>query len=422
MFPLVTMDLADPWGDAVPAGELVTLRVVVTRGIDAAGAVELPAGGVTCRRAGVEVTTDLFTEAVTLRPGDAVALAVGVRFPAPGDYDLADFGLQVNPVGGADRDRDVVPLPARPVRVTPSLARSVAVEVARVCGYDGAVKVAVTVRNTSAADLTDFELTVGPADAVRAGPVRRGRGRLAAGAVDQFDLVVATHAVEFDITATAGGAGFGGRLVRPVPAADGPADGPRAYSFLEPRALTTDRVTLTPEGGGPGVGAGTGVFPVRGGKSKYVLTIDPSHPQASAVRVYTAAGQVEVERRSEAGRTWSFLLTVVDSPTLTQLVRLDYDVQVPAGPLRGELYLSVRPLNIKLWTLAATAGLALTIKGVTAVGPALLQADPSAEGLAEYVTGLFDRRPFDFVQAVSIPAFRAVLWAADRVQRPFVEG
>ena len=420
MNDFLALDVDELW-DRVPVGEVVPLRFGVALAADAPFAVTIPAGGV--RHPTAHLSTDLLLRDVTLSPGDTACVTVGARFDAPGPQDLRDFEVQVNPVGRPPSERGLVHFPAHPFRAVPSLAAALDFEVTRVCAYGDAVKVEAVVTNVSAVALTEVELRFGPAVAVRAGPLVRREPRLPAGGSLSFDLVVAGGEVALAAAATVAGERVESRRVRAVPgeaAADAAAPG--KFGFLEPRALTTDRVTLTPEGGGAELSLIGGVFPVSGGKSRYVVTVHPSHPQASSVRLYAAAGQVEVEAHAKSGRQWPFLVTVVENPMFTQLVRLDYDVQVPGAPLRGEFYLSIRPTGVRLWAFAATAGFALTLKGAAAVGPLLLRGDGGLEYVFENLPELLQRRWLDGVQALSIPIIWAGLWAADRVWRPLQEG
>ena len=223
--------------------------------------------------------------------------------------------------------------------------------------------------------------------------------------------------VEFAAAATVASERVESRQVRRVPGEQaGESAAPAQFGFLEPRALTTDRVTLALEGG-PELTLTGGIFPVSGGKSRCVVSVRPSHPQASGVRLYAGAGQVEAHAKS--GRQWPFLVTVVENPMFTQLVRLDYDVQVPGAPLRGEFYLSIRPTGLRRWGFSATAGLAITLKGAAAVGPLLLRGDGGADFVLE---NLYELRWLDAGQALSIPIIWAGLWLADRFWRPLQEG
>ncbi len=419
MSPLVTIELLDNW-DHVPVGELILLRFVVSRPSDSIAPIEIPAGGVTHPTA--LLNTDLLLQDLTLFPGDTTSITVGVRYEACGIADLSAFSLLLRTTGEVVR-RHSVPLPPHPFRVVPSLDQAVGVQVTRICKYDNAEKVEVVVVNQSSSDMTDVELTIGPPDSVRAGPLRRREPRLRSKQEIRFDLVVACETIEFTLAATIDGERVESKRSLAMPSREqNHADTPAAFVFLEPRALTTDRVTLVPEGTSAEVTGTGGVFPVRGGKSRYVLTVFPSHPQATSVRLYSAAGQVEVEPITKPGHQWSFLITIVENPMLTQLVRLDYDVQVSGTPLRGELYLSVRPTNWKLWGFAATGGLALTAKGVAGLGPALLRYDGGLDGLVEHMGNLVELRWFDWLQAGSILVIRGGLWVADRVWRPLQEG
>ena len=419
MSPLVTIELLDNW-DRVPVGELISLRFVVSRPSDSVAPIEIPAGGVTHPTA--LLNTDLLLQDLTLFPGDTTSITVGVRFEACGIADLSAFSLLLRTTGEVVK-RPSVPLPAHPFRVVPSLDRAVGVQVTRICKYDNAEKVEVVVLNQSSSDMTNVELTIGPPDSVRAGPLRRREPRLRPKQEIRFDLVVACETIEFTLAATIDGERVECKRSLAMPSREHHhADTPTAFVFLEPRALTTDRITLVPEGTSAEVTGTAGVFPVRGGKSRYVLTVYPSHPQATSVRLYSAAGQVEVEPITKPGHQWSFLITIVENPMLTQLVRLDYDVQVSGTPLRGELYLSVRPTNWKLWGFAATGGLALTAKGVAGLGPALLRYDGGVDGLVEHMGNLVELRWFDWLQVGSILVIRGGLWVADRVWRPLQEG
>lgn len=414
--PLVRIEHVAP-PDRVPAGQSVWVRLVVTCTADTTDAIVLPAGGVRSRTA--VVNTDLFTQDVRLNPGEATTLSVGVRFDAPRAADLSELSLQANPERG---ENEIFRLPPHPFRVVPSLDR-LRVAVERVCGYDDAVKVEVVVTNKSADPFTDVELVIHPADAVRAGPLRRRLLSLAPDQSDRFELVLTQPTVELALAATVGGERAEDRRRFDVPTEGESRAEARPFTFLEPRMLTTDRVGLFAEGKSTPLVPAGGVVAIHGGKTRYRLVIEPSHPQAGRVRVYPVPGSVEVEEAARSGREWPFVLTVVDNPTLTQLVRLDYDVQVQGTPLRGEIYLSIRPTTAKAWTLAATAGAALTLKGSAALFGAMAKSDG---GLEELIGGdwheLFSRRPGEWAQLLSIPVIRGGLWLIDRMWRPFQEG
>ena len=422
MSPPVTIQLLDP-PEVVAAGETVPLRFSITCAPDQSVAVVLPASGV--RHPSAELDADLMTDDVTLQPGDTASLTVGVRLAVPGDADWSQFRIQVNPITGQDQDRALVSLPPRSFRVTPSLDRSLELRLTRVCTYGDAAKVEVIARNGSAADLTNLELETGPASAIRMGPLKKCVPLLRPGDEVKFDLVVAGPEVEFTVGALIGGVRLEGVRRRVVPSHETRPDAPKAFVFLEPRALTTDRVVLTAEQGGAERQSANGVYPVRGGKSRYRLTIYPTDPRAISVRLYTAAGRVEVEDHpADVGRAWPFTITVVDSPLLTQLVRLDYDVELPGQTLRGELFLSIRPTAGKLWTIAATAGLTMTIRGLTNAGPILSSffGDGEFESALERIPELLEKKWFELFQLLSIFVFRAALWLIDAIWRPIEEG
>ena len=90
--------------------------------------------------------------------------------------------------------------------------------------------------------------------------------------------------------------------------------------------------------------------------------------------------------------------------------------------MHNRLYLSIRPTGLRRWGFAATAGVALTLKGAAAVGPVLLRGDGGADFVLENLPELFERGWLDAAQALSIPIIWAGLWLADRFWRPLQEG
>jgi hypothetical protein len=410
----VLIEVPDSW-DRVPAGEFVPLRLVVRRPADQSGPVIIP--HIRSRdEQRVAMNTDLFQDDVELKPGESCALTVGVRFNTAGPANLNDFFLQVNPVlARSESERQLVPLPSRPVLVFPSLARQVDVKLVRICGYDQGVKLELTVKHIGHTSWEDFEISVGPADTIRAGLTCHQRPtfqRSRDGKIT-FDIVTSGQAVDVTLAGTADGERIEDRRSLPVPTADaGPIEW-RPFNFLEPRSLTTDRITVHRADGGPELSTEKGVVDVRGGKQQYSVTIYPSHPQAEDVDLAGAPGQAEVAERKSHGGAWSFLLTIVDDPWWTHLVRLYYDVQTPGkGVLRGELYLLIHPSNAKLWAIAGTAGAAMTIQGVTALIPAVFRLEGTL-GLLDLLQSQWG----NWLMALSIPLFRAGLWVLDRFIR-----
>ena len=422
MSPPVTIELLEA-PEVVAAGEDVWLRFAVTCEPGQSVSVVLPAEGV--RHPQAKIDTDFMTDEVRLKPGDRASLSVGVHLAEPGNGDWSAFRVQVNPLTGNDADRAFVNLPKRPFRITPSLDRCLQLSLARVCTYGDAAKVEVVARNGCADDLTDLELEVGPPESVRMGPLKKCVAVLRPGDEVKFDLVVSAPSVAFAVNALVNGSRLQGMRCHMVPSHEARLDAPAAFRFLEPRALTTDRVTLAREKNGEELTPRNGLHPIRGGKSHYVLTIYPTRPEAIGVRLYKAPGRVEVESHPPTGRAWSFTITIVENPMLTQLVRLDYDVELPNDKaLRGEIYLSIRPTWTKLWGVAATLGITLTAKGFYELASAgtLLRLDDGIGAAAEHLPELLAQRGTKLLPLLSVPGFWLLLYAADRVWRPIEEG
>lgn len=415
----VLIEVPGTW-DRVPAGEFVPLRLVVHRPADQLGPVIIPYIRFRDEQR-VAMNTDLFQSDVELQPGESCSLTVGVRFNTPGPANLSDFLLQVNPVlARSDSERQLVPLPGRPVLVIPSLARQVTVQPpVRICGYNQGVKLEITVQHVGQTAWEDFEISVGPPEQIQAGLTCHRRPKFERGRDEKitFDIVTTGAAIDFTLAGTAGAERVEDRRSLPVPTEDAKPAGWQPFTFLEPRSLTTDRITVRLANGGPELPTDKGIIDVWG-KQQYAVTIYPSHPQAEDIDLAGAPGRAEVEELKSEGRAWSFLVTIVDDPWWTQLVRLYYDVQTPAnGVLRGELYLSIHPSSAKLWAIAGTAGAAMTIQGLRAMIPAVF----SLEGISG-VGDLLQRQWTDWLMVFSIPLFRIGLWALDRIVRLFYYG
>jgi hypothetical protein len=409
---LVLLEVPDA-PDVVPAGEDVPLRLLIHRPADRRDAVTIPQ--VNYRGPGrVLVNTDLFQREVTLHPGESYVLTIRVQFEATGPANLSDFFVQVNPARGQPT---LVRLPSRPLRIVPSLRRHLATRVERICGYDEGVKLEVFLENQGATDWDDLEVTVEPVEQVRAGltccrlPTLKQKER------ECFEVVLDGEAVELSLAATGSGERVTERRRLPVPAAQEQANGHAPFVFLEPRALTTDRITVRPADGGREVQSVRGIYPVTGGQREYLVTICPSDPRAVGVELMPAPGLVEVTRLKAERKEWSFLLTTVGGSWLTQVARLYYDVRLPEGELSGELYLAVRPSSARLWALAATAGAAVTVRGLTALAPTLLHPEFMREDLLSSLSEMLGRRWTDWLALLSIPLVRAGLGLLDRLVR-----
>jgi hypothetical protein len=124
------------------------------------------------------------------------------------------------------------------------------------------------------------------------------------------------------------------------------------------------------------------------------------------VNLLGTPGHIEVKKMQSENRAWSFLVTALDSPLIPQFTRIYYDVMIPGRVLRGELYLAVQPANSKLWALAATAGAALTIKGITGVLQTALTPDQATDDLWFDMIEQVRRNWTNGLQLLSIPLFR----------------
>jgi len=304
----------------------------------------------------------------------------------------------------------------------PAIDEAIELHVQRICQYDEGVKVEVLLKNIADTDLMKVELAIEPADAISLGPVRKTDARMFPGDELKFEIMTTASALDFHLTADIGGEQAEGRYHIAIPTAqENVGEIAQPFVFLEPRAFTRDRFSMIPESGGAEMIPNGGKFIVKGGKTRYLLTIQPNRDDASNVRLYSAMGQIEVEPQSRNNDGWTFQLTIVENWFLTQIVSLNYDVDAGGNQFRGEIHFSIRPTNVKHWSIAATAGLAVTVKSFSAIGSVLMRPDGSGDGIWVQIGQLFEYRFFDLLQAFSIFIFRAILWGVDRIYRPLQE-
>jgi hypothetical protein len=383
-----------------PEGGPVELRAIVSRDPRAA-----------------ELDADLFERDVLLLPGESYRCTVVARFRTAGAYPEPLFQVQVGRDGQTARPR----VPTLPIRVVPSLLGELRVAAESICTYDHGTKVDVTLTHAGTTRFEDFRLAAGPVAALHAGMCEQRRPALAGGDVVRFTTVVAADALELVLNASAGGQEVGPVPVRlPVPPVKDATTAP-PFRFLEPRRLTqADVRVFTLDESAERVLPESGVYPVSGGGTKYRVEIRPAHPQAQAVRLRGLSGSVEVADIPAAAGAWAFQMVVVSNPLLTTPAALYFDVTTPDGPQQGELNLSVRPRSGKLWLVATTAGFAVTVKGLAALVPALVNPGDFFGALGEALRNVDTF--WDLLQFLSIPVIRAGLWAVDRITRPFQEG
>jgi len=416
---LLTIDMLNRW-ERVPLREAVPLRFTILCPPDLGHGVIIPLIG-HHQEDLAEIASDGLPQEIHLRPGEAFTVTLEARFNKTGFADMGDFFVQVRPED--DVRGELHSLPQHRFEVVPSLAQELQVSLARICTYGIAAKVEIAIRHVGTTEWREVGIDVLSPDNVQAGITRHRRPELRPGEEFKFELVLTSEECSFTLSATGQGARVERRLDLPIPATSEQADAPPVFRFLEPRKLTTDQIRIVPEKASDLVLSQNGIYPLYGGKKRYVLTVHPSNPQAQKVKVYPAPGEVEVEYRDHVGGGWSFLMTVVDNPVVTQSVRLDYDVQVPGETLRGELYFSIRPSTGKLWAVAVTAGAAVTVRGAVAVGSNVFTQDNLIEMVLTDGIELFQRSWTDSIQLLFIFVIRLGLSIVDRLLwRPFQEG
>jgi hypothetical protein len=364
-----------------------------------------------------ELDIDLFERDLKIHAGEVYRCAVSARFHAIGTHPEPLFYVQV----GRDRDSQRVRVPTPPLQVVPSLLNEVSIQAESICTYDHGTKVDVTVTHRGATTFDDFRLMVGPAKAIRAGVSEQRRPTFAPADTIKFTTVIAATELELTFDALVGKQRVGPVVKpRPVPPVrDSATTAP--FRFLEPRKLTQADVQIqTLDEASERILPSSGIHFVYGGGVKYRVEIKPAHPHVEEVQLRGVSGSVEVTKIPADRGTWAFQMVVLTTSVFTTPVVLHYDVTTPEGPQQGELNLAVRPQSGKLWLVALTAGGALTLKGLAAVLPAILNPGDIWPTFGEAILKIHNLR--DLIQFMSIPIIRVLLWGADKVAWLIQEG
>jgi hypothetical protein len=395
----------------VPVNEPVALHLVIT----------CPTGGrpaelrqIACLKPkSVELDTDLFERDLVLRSGEEYRCVVTARFLTMERHTDPVFYVQV----GRDTDSWRVRVPTPTIQVIPSFTNELQVTAESICTYEHGTKVDLAVTHTGLTRFDDFRLLVTPVAAVRAGVSDQRLPAFSRGDTIKFTTVVTGAQLELTVDGTVGGERVG-PVSFPVAVPAVHDIETNQFRFLEPKKLTQAAIRLfTMDEERADIPYVSGSFTVYGGGEKYRVEIKPAHPHAQEVKLRGASGVVEVTEMPPEAGTWAFQMVVVSNAVFTTSVALHFDVLTPDGAQQGELNLSIRPRNSKLWIVAATAGAAVTVKGAAAVVPAVLSPN---DPMATFQAALMKvNNLWDLLQLCSIPGIRAGLWLIDRILRPF---
>ena len=405
----ITIELLNPAGVAF-VGEPYPMELVIRCPDDGRRTV---LRSIRSRDPQADLDADLFERDTPIGPGEIYRCTVTAHFRTAGRYSDSPFVV----LAGVDTEGRVIPVPTPAIRAVPSLCGEIRTRAESICTYDAGTKVDVTLAHAGATRFDNFRLRVGPVGAVRAGVSDQCRPAFSKGDEIKFTTVVGAERLTLELDAFVSGERVGPVSVPLAIPKVRDAESAVPFRFLEPRKLTQadvrvftldeERASITPA---------SGLFTVYGGGEKYRVEIKPAHPQAQGVKLRGVSGMVEVvEVPSDAG-TWVFQMVVVSNAVFTTTATLHFDVLTPEGPQQGELALSIRPKSGRLWVVAATAGAAITVRGVAAVVPAILNPPDfwsTAHAALMKVTSFWY-----LTQLLSIPIIRAGLWVIDRLLRP----
>ncbi|MCS6863507.1 MAG: DUF4126 domain-containing protein [Gemmataceae bacterium] len=399
----LSIDIGD-FPDRVCSGERIIVRVTI-RNASHGRSTELRS--LESRKPQVaQIESELFERDIILGPGEEYHCDVAVRFLREGTFPAPHFALNA----GRDPHDRIIDFPTPDITVVPSLNRELRVTIEPICTYEHVgTKLDVHVEHIGTHRLTDFHLRLGPREKIRSGYVEQKRPEFKPGEVLRFTVVVDAEELALTAEASAGSQMTGPVTWRlPVQTISSAAT-TAPYRFLEPRKLSdadielrsiNENATLVP--------FYRGAFIVTTGQ-KYRLVIRPHHPHVEDVHFLSHRGVAEVERLPVRDGTWEFLLQLVSNSKWSTTSVLHYAVTTSDGPQQGELVLLIRPTLKGQWTLAATLGAAVTVKGLAGIAPALANPEGFWKSLVAAPENLGSL--LNVVAAVSIPLIWIGIWS-----------
>lgn len=357
-----------------------------------------------------QLEAELFERDIVLGPGEEYRCEVILQFLREGIFPSPHFVLNA----GRDPYDRIINLPTPDLIVVPSLLRELRVTVEPICTYEHVgTKADVRVEHIGTNRLANLRLRLTPQDKIRAGYAEQYRAELKPGEELRFTVVLDADELALTAEATTGGQLTGPvTWTRPLQAVRA-ATTVATFRFLEPRKLSDADIELRSiSEEAAAVPFQHGAYVVRAGQ-KYRLVIRPRHPHVEDVHFLSHHGVAEVEPLPVRAGAWEFQLQLVSNSTWSTTSVLHYAVVTSDGPQQGELFLLIRPTAGRQWTLAATLGAALTIKGMAGIAPVLTNPEGFWKTLAatpENFGSLLNVMYF-----ISIPLIWIAVWAGNNI-------
>ncbi len=282
------------------------------------------------------------------------------------------------------------------------------------CTYEHVgTKADVRVEHIGTNQLANLRLQLSPQDKIRAGYAEQYRAEFKPG--DDLHFTAVVDADQLALTAEGTNDGQVTSPVtwtRPVQAVQ-TATAMTTYRFLEPRKLSDADIELR------SISEEAAVVPLQHGayvlkaRQKYRLVIRPRHPHVEDVHLLSHHGVAEVESLPVREGAWEFQLQLVSNSTWSTTSVLHYAMVTSDGLQQGELFLLIRPSAGRQWTLAATLGAALTIKGLAGIG--LVLTNP--EGFWKTLAATLENFSFllNIAYFISIPLIWIVIWVGNYI-------
>jgi hypothetical protein len=386
------------------AGQWVPLTLLLKRS-EASGSSAL-IRDLGCRDKDVQLDVDLLQRDVELRPGETYRITIPIRVAHPKVVDLSTILLQL--------DNGTCALPSIPLRIRSTVLQEVAVRLEAVCAYGDETKVRLTFEHRGATALRQFRVALHPEEAVRAGKRVVRRDSFRPGDLEEVEAVVAARELDIAIAAVVDGQDTGTRLTRTV---QRPPELPeQRFRFIEPRRLSSDQKHVRNKSGTSDelVRPVNAAYPLSGDQS-YQIEIRPQNPGVKHITLHSVPG-VAIVRTSDADpdkRSWKFLVDLSFDQLFSRPERLFYDVDSADGPLKGELYLRLRPPWSKHLHVAGALGGLLTLQGLLALGSFVLRLLSAPE---DTLAGFSIWKDYSIFFVGSIPLLWGALVLVDRVQ------
>ena len=121
----------------------------------------------------VQIDLDFLDRELIVRPGEEYRFTVPILVPGQRDLSFDIFKIQIHEENTDQRDDYSKPLPAKKIRVSPSIGKEVKVWLEPICQYDEGTKVVLRVKHQGSTPFENLTVNLIPEKAIWSGKARK---------------------------------------------------------------------------------------------------------------------------------------------------------------------------------------------------------------------------------------------------------